>query len=35
MNKLINVLFVILMICVVLFILTACFAIYTTIIKLM
>ena len=35
MNKLLSVLITILLICVILFIITGCFAIYTTIMKLM
>ena len=35
MNKLLTALLVILLICVILFIITGCFAIYTTIMKLM
>ena len=35
MNKLMNILLVILMACVILFIITACIAIYTTVMKLM
>ncbi len=35
MNKLVNILLVIMMVCVILFIITVCIAIYTTVMKLM